>query len=470
MFHVSFSFRSLCALSLVLSLAVGPAAAAPSQYQQQRPDPQPQVQQQQVPAMIDSLPEQGDRPAVSQYLRYAPRLLELGYSQQVVDLLFSSMPAARAIIPLRFPYNAQLEEYLSQPHFCSTLFSRYLTYAQANPELAPADVVTKVNIGLDRGAYTSTHRIDCPGAVNVLVNKYRFLGSTFVPELVRMDSQYANYSSACMEPTAYEWFTRMVDDARQEGLWLYCVSAYRSYSYQNTLYQSYVRKSGRALAETYSARPGYSEHQTGLAVDINTASRSAHFENTKQYRWLVENSWKYGFILRYPEGKQDITGFVFEPWHYRYVGQELAKAVYESGLTYDEYVASLPCESASAAQALTVQGRPQTLQRAPLRLDGTYYLAADDLAAVLGLSYTQLTQDSAAISSPSAVLTLSQHQTQCTLNGAVHTLSCAPFVQDGHLLLPLADVTQLMGLSLQASDHTLALSLSVPPQSVLSAG
>ena len=92
-------------------------------------------------------------------------------------------------------------------------------------------------------------------------------------------------------------------------------------------------------ADTYSARPGFSEHQTGLALDINTASRSAHFETTATYRWLIENCWRYGFILRYPEGREDITGFCFEPWHYRFVGRTLALQVRESGLTYDEFLA-----------------------------------------------------------------------------------------------------------------------------------
>ena len=90
-------------------------------------------------------------------------------------------------------------------------------------------------------------------------------------------------------------------------------------------------------ADTYSARAGSSEHQTGLAVDINTASSRANFQNTKEYKWLINNSYKYGFIERYPKGKTNITGYKYEPWHYRYVGIEAASIIHEKGITFEEY-------------------------------------------------------------------------------------------------------------------------------------
>ena len=99
-----------------------------------------------------------------------------------------------------------------------------------------------------------------------------------------------------------------------------------------------MSQDGQSLADTYSARPGSSEHQTGLALDINTASVQAHFENTPTYAWLVEHCAEYGFILRYPEGKERITGYRFEPWHYRYVGREHAEEIMRRGLTLEEYL------------------------------------------------------------------------------------------------------------------------------------
>ena len=129
----------------------------------------------------------------------------------------------------------------------------------------------------------------------------------------------------------------MVAAAKNDGISLWNVSGYRSYNTQQSLYNNYKARDGQTKADTYSARPGSSEHQTGLATDICTASSAAHFENTDKYKWLINNSYKYGFILRYPEGKTYITGYKFEPWHYRYVGVEAATYIHNNNITFEEY-------------------------------------------------------------------------------------------------------------------------------------
>ena len=131
-------------------------------------------------------------------------------------------------------------------------------------------------------------------------------------------------------------FQEMQAAAAKDGKSLSIRSGFRSYDTQKTLYNNYVARDGKAAADRYSARPGHSEHQTGLALDINKASDS--FTNTPEAKWLAENCWKYGFIIRYPQGKEDITGYKYESWHVRYLGKELAKSVYESGLTLEEYL------------------------------------------------------------------------------------------------------------------------------------
>lgn len=123
--------------------------------------------------------------------------------------------------------------------------------------------------------------------------------------------------------------------AAKEGLNIYNASGYRSYQTQANIYNRYVAKDGKAKADTYSARPGHSEHQSGLALDVN--SITASFANTKEGKWLAANAHKYGFIIRYGKDKQSITGYIYEPWHIRYVGTELAAAVYESGLCLEEF-------------------------------------------------------------------------------------------------------------------------------------
>ena len=191
------------------------------------------------------------------------------------------------------------------------LLDRYLAYGALWPELSPEDVVTRVNIGLDGTFYGDVSQAEEPESLSVLVNKYHPLPDGYVPRLHSLPARYAP-SGGSLAPAAAAAFMRMADAAREDGITLYSVSAYRSYSYQDSLYRRYTAQDG-VEADTYSARPGFSEHQTGLALDINTASRSAHFETTATYRWLIENCWRYGFILRYPEGREDITGFCFEP-------------------------------------------------------------------------------------------------------------------------------------------------------------
>ncbi len=134
---------------------------------------------------------------------------------------------------------------------------------------------------------------------------------------------------------AYNALIEMEEAAAAEGLSIFLVSGYRSYDDQYAIYNNYVSMDGQAAADRYSARPGHSEHQTGLAFDLNELEES--FEHEPEGIWLAENCHKYGFIIRYPKGKEHITGYMFEPWHVRYLGVELATKVYNSGLTLEEY-------------------------------------------------------------------------------------------------------------------------------------
>lgn len=140
-----------------------------------------------------------------------------------------------------------------------------------------------------------------------------------------------------LSPTAKIAFDNLVGGARSAGYNIYLVSGFRSYSSQYSIYNNYVARDGRALADTYSARPGYSEHQTGLAIDVNNLVRE--FGNYPEGKWLANNCQHYGFIIRYPNGKDNITGYMYEPWHIRYVGKELAEKLYNNGnwITLEEY-------------------------------------------------------------------------------------------------------------------------------------
>ena len=161
---------------------------------------------------------------------------------------------------------------------------------------------------------------------------------TYINGILVVNKTYsvpADYAPG-IDADAQTAFNKMQSDAAAEGLNIYISSAYRSYEYQAGLYQRYVDRDGKAAADTYSARPGHSEHQTGLAFDLNTIDDS--FANTDEGKWVADNCYKYGFIIRYPKGKENITGFIYEPWHIRYLGEDTAKSVYDSGLTLEEYL------------------------------------------------------------------------------------------------------------------------------------
>ena len=138
-------------------------------------------------------------------------------------------------------------------------------------------------------------------------------------------------------------FEKMAEAAKGEGMELVAFSGFRSYEYQKSLYDRYVKRDGKDAADRYSARPGYSEHQTGLAFDIGEKGKedlwlTNAFGETKAGQWLAQNSHKYGFILRYPKGKEQVTGFMHESWHFRYLEGDLATKVYEAGVTLEEYL------------------------------------------------------------------------------------------------------------------------------------
>lgn len=141
----------------------------------------------------------------------------------------------------------------------------------------------------------------------------------------------------CLEKEVMSAFQLMRSDATSIGLNIYIASGYRGYTYQEKLYNNYSAVSGMEKADTYSARPGHSEHQTGLCFDLNSVEDS--FASTDEGKWIQENAYLYGFVIRYPKGKEDITGYQYESWHLRYVGEELAEELYNQGdwITLEEY-------------------------------------------------------------------------------------------------------------------------------------
>ena len=231
-----------------------------------------------------------------------------------------------------FTYDDIIIKLIDEKYYITNNTNRYIEYFHKNESLTASEVITNVNSNIDYEFYTHTTSVDLSKGILILVNKYNKLDSNYVPE----DLVYIA-DGGRMVKEAYEAFKKMVDAAKEDNIRLWSVSPYRDYDLQDWLYENYASRDGYAEADTYSARPGFSEHQTGLAVDINSTDDS--FAYTKEAKWLAENSYKYGFILRYPKGKEYLTGYQYEPWHYRYVGEEVSKDIYEKDITFEEYYA-----------------------------------------------------------------------------------------------------------------------------------
>ena len=163
-------------------------------------------------------------------------------------------------------------------------------------------------------------------------------GCTYVDGVLIVNKSYSlpeDYNPG-LDATTEEAFNQLSADAAQEGLNLYIGSDFRSYSYQVDVYESYCETYGWQQADTFSARPGYSEHQTGLTIDCNTIDDA--FGQTEEAVWLEDHCADYGFIIRFPDGKEDITGYQYEPWHIRYVGVDIAREIMSKGICLEEYL------------------------------------------------------------------------------------------------------------------------------------
>ena len=223
-------------------------------------------------------------------------------------------------------------------NFYPEKFQRYISYHYKMPDYQVEEIIFRVNLELDSPFYENATTIEQPYELLVLVNKYHLLPEGFKQyNLVNMDSEFTikDGKEYLLEKGAYERFILMAEAAEKDGVSLKVVSAYRTEDYQRNLYNRRAKADGTEAADNYTARPGSSEHQTGLAVDINSTEES--FELSAAFKWLQEHAHEYGFIMRDPRGKEWITGYLYEPWHYRYVGADVAKTVRDEGITYEEY-------------------------------------------------------------------------------------------------------------------------------------
>lgn len=214
------------------------------------------------------------------------------------------------------------------------------TTASSNSSEYPAPEILSGNV-VSKGTTSKGFKIqEINGATYIdgvlIANKTYALPQDFIPTNPDQPVN-ADRSSTCLDKTLMSAWNTMLKDATAKGLNIYIASGYRSYNYQVNVYNRYVKSDGAAVADTYSSRPGNSEHQTGLCFDLNTIEDS--FQYTNEGKWVNDNCYKYGFCIRFPKGKDSATGYQYESWHLRYVGVDLATKLYNNGdwLSLEEY-------------------------------------------------------------------------------------------------------------------------------------
>lgn len=257
-------------------------------------------------------------------------LKELGYSKEDITVITEKLSETDIEKVLNMEYNQKLASIISAQYYIPDNLDRYLAYSPKTDNID--DIISIVNVGADSEWYTNTEETNLDDGIKMLVNKFHYLNEDYLPDDIVPISNWYAYEGHSTKKEVYDHYVSMWKDANEQGLVLLVNSSYRTFEEQQEQYDM--------SNDDYASRPGYSEHQTGLALDIvSDGVQGNEFENTDEFKWLQENAHKYGFILRYPKDKEYITGYNYESWHYRYVGEELATKVKESGLTYDEYYA-----------------------------------------------------------------------------------------------------------------------------------
>ena len=270
------------------------------------------------------------------------KLLDSGYTKEEIKILEDHLTEDEITALASAEKDEFLLELLQDPYFIKAYLNRYTAYHEENSESLARQVVATVNTNTDYGYYTQDFDTNLEDDYLILVNKYYHLNADYVPDdLVSVSNRYYYGENHQIRSVVYDAFIDMWNAANNEGIYLIINSSYRTYAEQQQVYDSYKDSRGTTYADSIAARPGYSEHQTGLAIDIFSTeyTTTSNFKDSPAHQWLVNHAYQYGFIQRYEEDTEEITGFAEEAWHWRYVGVEVATYLHEHDITFDEYYA-----------------------------------------------------------------------------------------------------------------------------------
>ncbi len=238
-------------------------------------------------------------------------------------------------------YDKQIIELLDQKYYLSDNLEKYINYMKENKDKNLDDVIAIINTSANNEWYSNTTKTDIDKDILLLSNKFHYLDENYEPDdLVNIKNWYAYGDTERIRDEVLNAYLSMYDQAVKNNIKFIINSSFRSYQEQQETYDDYEATYGKEYADGIAARPGFSEHQTGLALDIiSPGTKGDEFDQTDTFKWLQNNAYKYGFILRYPKDKEYITGYRYESWHYRYVGIDVAKYIHDNNITFDEYYA-----------------------------------------------------------------------------------------------------------------------------------
>ena len=272
---------------------------------------------------------------------YEYKFNKIGYNKEEVVVLKKELKDKQLDELLNHKYDKNITKLVKEKYFIFNKLDDYLKYYKDNKDKSLADVVAIINTNTNNDFYTNTKETDVSKNELMLINKYNYLTASYNPDdLEVFTNVYAYGENQSLRKDAYDAFIEMWNSANKDGYKLIVNSSYRSYDEQKKIYDDYSSWYGEEDADKKAARAGYSEHQTGLAVDIQSyCSQNKDFEECEEFTWLTNNAYKYGFILRYPKDKEYLTGYKYESWHYRYVGKKVSKYIHDNDITFDEYYA-----------------------------------------------------------------------------------------------------------------------------------
>lgn len=275
---------------------------------------------------------------------YEYKIKSIGYNEKETKILLEKLSENNLNIILANEdeeYNEIYFQIVNQKYFLEKNFNEYLEYQKSHKSTSYENIIAIVNVKAHNGWYGVTYNTDTSKDKLMLVNKFYKLDENFERNDIEDIPLTVAYSGQKASKVVIEQYLKMREDIQNElNVHLMVNSSYRPYKDQEEIYNSFKLR-GQSYADSYAARPGFSEHQTGLALDITSLEHKNQkdFTLSEEYQWLKENCHKYGFILRYPENKEHITGYNTESWHFRYIGEEIATKVYNEGITFDEYYA-----------------------------------------------------------------------------------------------------------------------------------